>query len=110
MTRRITHHAILGSIDDDKIPFSWNGQILYGSRRDSLTSALLANDVRMLRRHEKDGKPRGLYCNIGHCSECRVTVDGHWNQRACMTPLEENMAVESQGMLPHLTEGGKRDV
>ncbi len=110
MTKRITHHTILGLVEDDKVPFNWNGQTLYGSSRDSLTSALLANDVRILRRHEKDGKPRGLYCNIGHCSECRVTVDGRRNQRACMTPLEENMTVESQDMLPYLTEGGKRDV
>ena len=109
MTRRITNHKILGSFEVDLVPFYWNGRELQGHRGESLTAALLANGIRTLRLHEKDGSPRGLYCNIGHCSECRVTIDGKKNQRACLNTVKEGMRIESQSMLPNLTKGGRNN-
>lgn len=110
MTERITHHKILGTIQHEPVPFKWNGEVIYGAEGESLTAALLANGIRTLRRHEKDGKPRGLYCNIGHCSECRVTIDGEKNRRACLTPVVQDMDVEQQKELPHLVKGGDTHV
>ncbi|WP_017549814.1 (2Fe-2S)-binding protein [Salinicoccus carnicancri] len=105
MTDRIMNHKILGTIQPELVPFRWNGEIIHGAEGESLAAALLANGIRTLRRHEKDGKPRGIYCNIGHCSECRVTVNGERNQRACLTPVEKGMDVEQQTELPHLVKG-----
>lgn len=110
MTERIMHHKILGTIQHDLVPFKWEGRTIYGAEGESLTAALLANGIRTLRKHEKDGKPRGIYCNIGHCSECRVTVNGEKNQRACLTPVEKNMDVEQQKELPHLVKGDEAHV
>ncbi|WP_342388875.1 (2Fe-2S)-binding protein [Salinicoccus bachuensis] len=109
MTRRIIHHKILGSMETELVPFFWNGRELHGHRGESISAALLANDIRTLRNHEKDGRPRGLYCNIGHCSECRVTINGRRNQRACLNTLDENMRIEAQDALSHLTERGRAD-
>lgn len=106
MTRRILNHKILGVKKPHIIPFAWNGETYYGAEGESITAALLANDIRTLRYHENDGAPRGFYCNIGHCSECRVTVDGRQNVRACLTPLQKDMQVDRQGKLPHLVKGG----
>ena len=106
MTRRILNHKILGPKKHHIVPFVWNGETYYGAEGESITAALLANDIRTLRYHESDGAPRGLYCNIGHCSECRVTVDGRQNVRACLTPLQKNMHVDRQGALHHLVKGG----
>lgn len=106
MTERITDHKILEKKEQTLIPFQWNGQTYYGAEGESITAALLANNIRTLRYHEKDGKPRGLYCNIGHCSECRVIVEGKRNQRACLTPIHKDMVIEQQKELPHLVKGG----
>lgn len=110
MKNRITHHKILDSIEFELVPFTWNNHTLYGNKGESLTAALLANDIRTLRKHEKDSKPRGMYCNIGHCSECRVTVDGKINQRACLTPLKKDMKVEQQIEIPYVVEEGEQHV
>lgn len=110
MTERILSHKILGDIKPKEVPFYWNEQVIHGVEGESLTAALLANNIRTIRQHEKDGKPRGLYCNIGHCSECRVIIDGERNQRACMTPVREEMHIEQQVELPHLVKGGERHV
>ncbi|WP_462421686.1 (2Fe-2S)-binding protein [Salinicoccus sp. Marseille-QA3877] len=107
MTRRILNHKILGVKKPHIIPFAWNGETYYGAEGESITAALLANDIRTLRYHENDGAPRGFYCNIGHCSECRVTVDGRQNVRACLTPLQKDMEIDRQGRLPHLVKGGR---
>jgi sarcosine oxidase subunit alpha len=61
---------------------------------------LLANGIRRLRVHEEQGTPRGIFCNIGHCMECRVTVDGLPGIRACLTPVREGMVVLSGVRLP----------
>lgn len=107
MTDRILEHKILGKKEQTLVPFKWNGKTYYGAEGESITAALLANDIRTLRYHEKDGSGRGLYCNIGHCSECRVTVKGKRNQRACLTPIYKNMEIEQQIELPHLVKGGR---
>lgn len=106
MTERILSHKVLGDFTPKMIPFQWNNKTYLGAEGESITSALLANDIRTIRRHEKDGAPRGLYCNIGHCSECRCTINGVKNQRACLTPLEKDMHVETQDKVPHLVKGG----
>lgn len=31
------------------------------------------------------GEPRGIYCGMGYCHECLVTVDGTSNVLACLT-------------------------
>lgn len=107
MTERILNHKILGDYTPHIVPFQWNNVTYYGDEGESVTSALLANDIRTIRHHEKDGKPRGLYCNIGHCSECRCTVDGIPNQRACLTQLKRQMDIKSQQEVPDLVKGGQ---
>lgn len=109
MTRRILDHKILGPKKNMIVPFQWNNETYYGSAGESITASLLANDIRTLRYHERDGAPRGLYCNIGHCSECRVAIDGRQNIRACLTPLEKNMEIVRQGALPQLVKGDGHD-
>ncbi len=34
---------------------------------------------------------------MGVCQECRVTVDGMPDRRACMTPVREGMEVVTDG-------------
>ncbi|MFA1820970.1 (2Fe-2S)-binding protein [Virgibacillus oceani] len=100
MTERILNHQILGKLDESNhVTFTFNGEEYTGLANESLSAALLANGVRTLRHHEESGAPRGIYCNIGHCYECRVTIGGKQGERACLTPLKDGMNVESGGPL-----------
>lgn len=98
---RIIEHPVLGTLPErKKIHFQFNGETYEGYTEDTIASALLANGIRTLRNHEESGNPRGIYCNIGHCFECRVTVNNKTNMRACLTPIEDGMVIVSGEQLP----------
>lgn len=80
----------------EEITFTFNGRLLKGYKGEPVAAALLANGIRILRYHEKSGRPRGIYCGIGHCFECRVTVNGTPGIRACITPLQSGMVIVSE--------------
>jgi len=101
MSGRIEHHPILGPLHSRKrIGFIFDGRTFQGYEGETIAAALLANGVRTLRYHEESGAPRGIYCNIGHCYECRVTVEGKGNIRACLTTIKEGMTIRSGQKLP----------
>ncbi|HLR25061.1 MAG TPA: (2Fe-2S)-binding protein [Fodinibius sp.] len=108
--RRIQHHPILGDLDkQEEISFTFDGNLYKGHKGDTIASALLAQGIRQLRVHEKSGRPKGIYCNIGHCFECRVTVDGKTGTRACMTEISEGMVVESGKVMPDPLNSSERE-
>ena len=49
-----------------------------------------------MRRTTKKGEPRGVYCGIGVCQECRMTVDGIPNIQACQTLAAPGCRIETQ--------------
>lgn len=100
---RIINHPILGKLEDREIvPFTFDEKAYEAFENETIAAALLANGIRTLRVHEDCGTPRGFYCNIGHCMECRVTVNNHANIRACLTVVEKDMVVESGKHLPNI--------
>lgn len=42
------------------------------------------------------GDPRGLFCGIGVCFDCLVTVNGHPSLRACLVQVAEGMVIETE--------------
>jgi predicted molibdopterin-dependent oxidoreductase YjgC len=46
-------------------------------------------------RRTEAGAPRGLFCGMGVCFDCLVTIDGIADRRACMTPIRDGMRVET---------------
>ncbi|MEX2630317.1 MAG: (2Fe-2S)-binding protein [Tistlia sp.] len=79
------------------IRFTFDGRPLTGRHGDSLAAALLASGVLRFRVSPVSGAPRGPFCLMGVCFECLVEIDGVGNLQACMVPLEEGMAVRTQG-------------
>ncbi len=77
------------------VTFTFNGAPCQATPGESLAAALQSSGVRSLRRSRRTGEPRGVYCGIGLCFDCIVTVDGRPNTRACMTLAEDGMRVES---------------
>jgi sarcosine oxidase subunit alpha len=95
--KRISDHPVLGPLSQEEIEFEFDGKSYQGIKGDSIASALLANGVRTLRYSNRDGEPRGIYCGIGHCFECRMTVNGVQSVRACITQACDGDVLESQG-------------
>ena len=61
---------------------------------ETVGAALLAEGMRVFS-HDAAGRPHSLFCGIGVCYECSVTVDGVPNVRACVTPVAEGMVIET---------------
>ena len=59
-------------------------------------AALVAYGIASWRTTRGTGSPRGLFCGIGLCFDCLVTIDGHPNQRACLVVAEDGMSVTTQ--------------
>ncbi|WP_164669338.1 (2Fe-2S)-binding protein [Virgibacillus doumboii] len=93
---RIKEHPILGELERRPVTITFNGLDYEAREGESIAAALLANDIRVLGYSDKDRKPRGIYCGIGHCFECRVTVNGKRSVRACITEVKDQMKIESQ--------------
>ena len=63
----------------------------------SLGAALLAQGRRVLRVTRREGRPRGMYCAMGACFDCIVTIDGKAGVRACMVQVAQDMRVVLPG-------------
>jgi D-hydroxyproline dehydrogenase subunit gamma len=76
-----------------------NGKPVEACCGETLFAALLAAGIRTFRHSSRDQtKPaRGGFCGMGVCQECRVTVDGRPDRRACMTEVRAGMEVVIDG-------------
>ena len=103
---RIKKHPILEIPERRPVSFTWNGKILTGYEGEMISSALIANGIHIFGHHHKDNSPQGIFCANGQCSQCMVIADGR-PVKSCMTPLRNNMVVESVEGLPRLPEDDK---
>lgn len=78
------------------VTFYFDGEPVQGRLGEPVAISLWALGHRILGWNEESGRPRGLYCSIGQCFECRVTVDGRRDLRACLTPVQEGLQVIRQ--------------
>lgn len=53
---------------------------------DSVAAVLVRAGRVSWRRTRHGDRPRGLFCGIGACQDCLVTVDGVEGVRACVAP------------------------
>jgi glycine/D-amino acid oxidase-like deaminating enzyme len=76
------------------IAFRFDGRDLPAIEGETVAAALTAAGILTLRR-ARSGAPRGLWCGMGACFECVVTVDGRPEQRACLVKVVDGMEVSS---------------
>ena len=81
--------------------FSFDGSPVTARPGQSLAAALTAAGYRRLG-ESAEGNARGLFCGMGVCQGCLVTVDGTPDRRACMTTAAEGMVVTPQVAAPSL--------
>ena len=73
-----------------------DGRAVEARAGDSVAALLLAAGVGTTRSSAVSGAPRGPYCMMGVCFECLVTIDGVGNRQACLVPVADGMAIETQ--------------
>lgn len=106
---RVTDHPILGKLEPAKeVIIYFNGRPIRALEGEPIAAALLANGIRVFRRTQKRKEPRGLFCAIGRCTDCIMTVDGVPNVRTCITPVREGMRVESPSLLDSNGDDGSK--
>lgn len=79
----------------DVVRFTFNGKPVEARRGDTVAAALLGHSSEKTRLSAKDA-PRGPYCMMGVCFECRVEVDGRPNTQGCMLQVQDGMQIRSQ--------------
>jgi len=88
------------------VPFSFDGERLTGFAGDTLASALLANDIRLVARSFKYHRPRGIYGAGSEEPNALMTIGaGAYadpNVRATTQDLYEGLEARSQNRWPSL--------
>jgi sarcosine oxidase subunit alpha len=82
-----------------RISIHVDGQRVAAYFGETVFAALLAAGIHTLRHPFKDSTEtaRGGFCGMGVCQECRVTIDGRPDERACMTEVREGMEIFTDG-------------
>ncbi|GAA3792826.1 (2Fe-2S)-binding protein [Streptomyces chiangmaiensis] len=62
----------------------------------TVAAALWAAGITSWRTTRRDGRPRGIFCGIGVCFDCLVTVNDRPNQRACLVPVRPGDVIRTQ--------------
>ncbi|MBN9019309.1 MAG: FAD-dependent oxidoreductase [Rhizobiales bacterium] len=77
------------------VRFLWNGRPVEARPGDSIAAALTEAGERQLGA-DRAGRERSLFCGMGVCQECLVTIDGVPSRQACMTVVAPGMDVRRQ--------------
>ncbi|MFD3311381.1 (2Fe-2S)-binding protein [Streptomyces sp. NPDC058656] len=62
----------------------------------TVAAALWSAGITSWRTTRGSGEPRGVFCGIGVCFDCLVSVNGRVNQRACLVPAEAGDVIRTQ--------------
>lgn len=73
-----------------------DGEVLRAYEGETVAAALLAMGRLSLRRTARHGEPRGVYCGMGVCFDCVMTINGIPNVRTCQTRVSAGMTVRTQ--------------
>ena len=76
--------------------FTFNGETIAGYEGETIAAALHAAGIRQLSESQRFQRARGLFCAIGNCSSCLMTVNSIPNVKICVTKVREGMRVEEQ--------------
>ena len=92
---RVRQHPILGDAPPARRVTIWvDGEPVEAVEGEPIAAALLAAGRHVFRHTPRRGEPRGVFCGIGRCTDCVMTVDGVPNVRTCVTPVKDGMIVE----------------
>lgn len=73
----------------------FDGKEYKAQQGQTIAEALMGNGITTFR-HDINDKPHGLYCNMGSCFQCLVTLNGQPNVRACFTLVKAGDRIQTQ--------------
>lgn len=71
-----------------------DGQPVVAYGGETVATALLAHGHLTCQEHRD--RPLGVFCNIGVCHSCLMTIDGISAVRSCQTEVHPGMTVETR--------------
>ena len=77
------------------VTFTFEGHAVAARNGQTVGAALAAAGQVALRETRADGA-RGIFCGMGVCQECLVTIDRMPNRRACLEPARNGIDVRRQ--------------
>jgi thioredoxin reductase/bacterioferritin-associated ferredoxin len=102
-TKEIKNYRIESGISrGNEIAITVDGKPLQAFEGETIGAVLAAVGIREIRRAPRHKDPRGLYCCMGSCHGCLVTVNGQPNVRACVTPVQSGQEIILQDGLGHV--------
>ncbi|MEM1236943.1 MAG: FAD-dependent oxidoreductase [Pseudomonadota bacterium] len=87
-----------------ELTLTFDGHPVAVREGQSIAAALTSARLKTFRKTAKNNS-RGIFCGMGVCQDCLVTIDGVPNQRACMTKACPGQVIETQRAFPHLDLG-----
>lgn len=104
---RVIEHPILEKLDTSKkVTIYFDGNPIEALEGEPVAAALINAGVHAFRTTPKLGRPRGIFCAIGRCTDCMMTVDGVPNTRTCVTAVRDGMQVRTQHGLGSFEKDG----
>jgi hypothetical protein len=73
-----------------------NGEQVVAYPGETVAGAMLAAGKKVFGTSCLKNSPRGVYCGIGVCYSCVLTINNIPSQRACQTLAKEKMVIESE--------------
>lgn len=77
------------------VRLSVNGKQVSAAPGDTVAAALVAAGISPFRRTPVNDAPRSVYCMMGVCFDCLVTIDGVANRQACLVPVSDGLKIET---------------
>ena len=72
-----------------------DGQKVEAFEGELVSMVLQAEGIVIFSHKHTTGQPCGVYCGMGVCYECLVTINGINNIRACQTFAAEQMVIQT---------------
>jgi hypothetical protein len=92
---------------DTSLRITVDGAPLEGVRGQTIAGVLLASG-RLAWRETPSGAPRGVFCGIGVCFDCLVTVNGVRDVRACRRRARDGDKITTRSRTPRRPEPDPR--
>lgn len=94
MRERSENLRIATVVRGEKIHLVVDGNVVDAYEGETVHAALTAAGIRKLK-HSNSNDVRGVFCGMGICYECLVTIDNVPEQRACMTLVKDQMEIRT---------------
>ena len=79
------------------VTLRFGGRQVPAREGQTVAGALIEAGIASWRTTRGSGRPRGLFCGIGVCFDCLLTIDGRPGQRACLVPARDGMVLGDDG-------------